>query len=157
MRSEFEPDAKRRAGVAIVVEHRDYRLADDERDVALDAVAQALDAMPVRVAARSEVNQDVASLDLDRERAHVVRPRIECAAAMQVEARMMPVTSANAVLDAAATERKAHVRASIVDVENLSSCVKHHNEVLADVRGEASFGFEVGKRCGGNPAGDRFN
>jgi hypothetical protein len=109
------------------------------------------------IARRAHIDQHLAAFDPSRERANVVGPLVESAAGVQIEARMMPVTSENAVLDAAATERKAHVRASIVDVENLSSCVKHHNEVLADVRGEASFGFEVGKRCGGNPAGDRFN
>src|SRR5262249_30795795 len=45
----------------------------------------------------------------------VVRPQIEGGAAAQVEAGMMPMAGENAIFDAAAVERKAHMRAAVVE------------------------------------------
>src|SRR5215207_3928440 len=57
---------------------------------------------------------------LDRTGRDIVGPKIEGAAARQVEARVMPMAGQDAVLDAAAIERKAHMRAAVVKGENAS-------------------------------------
>src|SRR3984957_13633895 len=150
VRPELESDPKRLARIAGLSEHRDYRLADDEREVALDAVAQALDAMPMRVAARTEIDPDVAAFDLDRERAHVVRPRIERAAAMQVEPRVMPMAGEDAILHGAAIEGKAHVRASIVHGEDPLGRVEQRDYMAVQIDGHAASLRQVGERCGAN-------
>src|SRR6476659_7312038 len=47
--------------------------------------------------------------DLDRTTRHVICPQIECAAACQFEAGMVPVAGQDAVLNAAAIERETHM------------------------------------------------
>src|ERR1700722_15859116 len=106
--------------------------------------------MPVRIAARIEIDPDVAVFDLDRERAHVVRPRIECAPAMQVEARVMPVAGEDAILDGAAIKRKAHVRASIVDGEDSFRRVEQRDYMAVEVDGDAASFRQGSDRCGAN-------
>src|SRR5713226_6792235 len=88
--AEFESDPKRLARVAAVVEKSDHRLADYERDITFDAVAEPLDPMSAQIAMLRKIDKYVAAFDFHREGAHVIRPLIECAAAMQVEARVMP-------------------------------------------------------------------
>jgi hypothetical protein len=52
--------------------------------------------------------------DLDRAGRHVVGPRVERAAACEIEPRVVPVAGQDTVLDAAALERKTHMRTAIV-------------------------------------------
>jgi hypothetical protein len=50
---------------------------------------------------------------------HVVRPQVEGRPAAQVETGMVPVAGENAILDAAAVERKSHVRAAVVERDHV--------------------------------------
>jgi len=77
---------------------------------------------------------------------------VEGATAVQIEARMMPVAGENAVLDGAAIEWEAHMGASIVDCENFTGAVENRDDVITEDYGEVSFAFQLGERCGGNPA-----
>src|SRR3954466_6013973 len=61
------------------------------------------------------LHPDTAVTYLDREGRYVIRPEVECASAFQVEARMMPMTVQDTVLDASPLERKAHVRATVIE------------------------------------------
>src|SRR5262249_61806744 len=60
------------------------------------------------------LHPDVTIAHFDGADWYVVRPQIESAAAFEIEASVVPVTGQDAVLDAAALEREAHVRAAII-------------------------------------------
>ncbi len=51
----------------------------------------------------------------DRTQWHIVSPEIECRAAAQIETGVVPVAGEDAVLNAAAVERKPHVWATVVE------------------------------------------
>src|SRR5215831_5888203 len=54
---------------------------------------------------------------------HVVCPQIEGAATREIEAGVVPVAGQGAVLDAAAIQGKAHMRAAIVEREDMTFVV----------------------------------
>src|SRR6478672_8627056 len=70
----------------------------------------------------SRRHPDFALNDADRAQRHVVRPEIEGRAAPQIETGMMPMAGEDAILDAAAVQRKAHVRAAVVQCDHLVAC-----------------------------------
>src|SRR6478609_3292800 len=57
--------------------------------------------------------------DFNPTQRHVVGPEIKSRAAPQIETRMVPVAREDAVFDAAAMERKAHMRASVVERDHV--------------------------------------
>src|ERR1700687_2545115 len=61
--AEFEADPKRLARLAAVVEKSDHRLANNQRDITLEAVAPPLDTVSSQIAVRLEVDKDVAAFD----------------------------------------------------------------------------------------------
>ena len=79
------------------------------------------------------LHPDVAVAQLDRADRYVVRPQVEGAAAFEIEAGVVPVTGQDAVLDAAALEREAHVRATIVERENAAAVVDDEDRTMATV------------------------
>ena len=70
---------------------------------------------------RSGRHPDFALDDADCAQGHVVRPEIEGRAAPQIETGMMPMAGEDAILDAAAMERKAHVRAAVVERDHIAA------------------------------------
>jgi hypothetical protein len=58
---------------------------------------------------------DIAVTYLDRNGRYVVRPEVECASAFQIEARMMPMTGQDTILDAPLFEREAHMGATVIE------------------------------------------
>jgi hypothetical protein len=91
---------------------------------------------------------DLSIAHLDRTGRDIVSPEIEGAAARQIEARMMPMTSEDAVLDAAAIERKAHMRAAVVDRVHLFPYDEETDRVLVDVNNQPPSGAQLGERGG---------
>src|SRR5271166_4785863 len=82
------------------------------------------------------LHPDVAIAHLDREDRYVVRPQVERAAAFKIEASVVPMTGQDAVVDAAALKREAHVRATIVECEHAPAVVDHENRAMAAVHNE---------------------
>ena len=78
----------------------------------------------------NRVDPDDAVLEGDLEAQHVVREQVEGTAALQVEARVVPVTGQDAVAHAAAVQREAHVRAAVVDRVDLA-LVREHGDAPA--------------------------
>jgi len=75
--------------------------------------------MPCRIAVTEDrPHPDFAITHLCRASRHVVCPQIEGTAAREIEAGVVPVAGKGAVLDAAAIQRKAHMRAAIVERED---------------------------------------
>src|SRR6478609_10000715 len=68
--------------------------------------------------AKEGSHPDFAVTHLDRAGRHVVCPQIEGTATREIEAGVVPVAGQGAVLDAAAIQRKPHMRAAIVERED---------------------------------------
>jgi predicted component of type VI protein secretion system len=84
-------------------------------------VVEPLPLMADRILRWRQVDEDVVSLDLDREAAQVVGPLVERAAAAEVEARVVPVARDDPVLHRPAVQREPHVRAAVVDRVHLAA------------------------------------
>ena len=61
------------------------------------------------------LHPNFAIAQFDREGRNVVGPQVKSAAAFEIEAGVMPMAGQDTVLDGAAIEWEAHVRASIVE------------------------------------------
>src|ERR1700730_13504610 len=81
--------------------------------------------------------------DLDRTSRHVICPQIECAAACQFEAGMVPVAGQDAVLNAAAIERETHMGAAIVEREDVPTLMHEQDRATAAVQDKSAFGFQL--------------
>src|SRR6185503_20918312 len=77
------------------------------------------------------LDPDLAVAHLDRTSWNVIGPEIEGAAARQIEARVMPMTGQDAILNAAAIERKAHMGAAVVEREHPSPIIDHQDRGMA--------------------------
>ena len=114
-----------------------HGLGDDEAEVVGEAVRKPL--TPVRGGigmTERGLHPDVAIAHLDRADRYVVRPQVEGAAAFEIEAGVVPMTGQDAVLDAAALEREAHVRATIVEGEDAPAVVDDEDRTMATVHNE---------------------
>jgi hypothetical protein len=99
-----------------------HGLGDHEAEVVGKAVLEPAPSMARGIGlAEGGLDPDLAVTHLGRTGRDIVGPEIEGAAARQIEARVMPMTREDAVLDAAAIERKAHVRAAVVEREDAST------------------------------------
>ena len=88
-------------------------------------------------------NPDLAIAHFDRTDWCVVRPQIEGATALKIEAGVMPMTGQNAVLDAAALERKAHVRATVIEREDAPVVVYDEDRAMATVHNEPALRLQL--------------
>ncbi len=132
--AEIEPLAKGHDGIGFAAfEQRDYRLCDYQRDIPFQPVAQPLRLALEEIALLGEIDPYDALVDAHRKRAHVVGPLIEGTPGREVEARVMPVAGQDAILDAPAIERDAHVRASIVHREDSPARVEQRDHVAIEV------------------------
>ncbi len=123
-----------------------HSLRDHEPEVVSQAVVEPT--APVTrgvVMAERRLDPDLSITHLNRTGRHVIGPEIERAAARQIEARVMPVTGKYPVRDAAAVERKTHVRASIVEREHPSAVVDHQDRGMATMQHEATLGLQLGE------------
>src|SRR5262252_766041 len=80
---------------------------------------------------------------LDRANRYVVCPQVEGAAAFEIEAGVVPVTGQDSVLEAAAFEREAHVRATIVESEDAPAVVDEKDGTMATVHNEPPFRLQL--------------
>ena len=87
---------------------------------------------------------------------HVVCPQIEGTAAREIEAGVVPVAGQGAVLDAAAIQWKAHMRAAIVEREDTIFVVDDQYRSMRPVHDQpplrlqllqAARAHEIGGRC----------
>jgi hypothetical protein len=86
---------------------------------------------------------DVSIAHLDRADRNVVRPQVEGTAAFEIEAGMVPMTGQDAIGDAAALEREAHVRATIVEGEDPPMVMDNENRTVAAVHNEPPFRLQL--------------
>ena len=74
---------------------------------------------------------------------HVVGPQIKGAAACQIEASVVPVAGQDAILDAAAVERKPHVWTAIVECEDALTVVNHEDRTMRPAHDEPPLGLQL--------------
>ena len=79
------------------------------------------------------LHPDFAIAQFDRKDRYVIGPKIKGAAAFEVEAGVVPMTGQDAVVDAAALEREAHVRAAIVDGKDTAVVVENKDRTMITV------------------------
>ena len=89
------------------------------------------------------LHPDFAIAHLHRAHRYVVRPQIEGAAAFEIESGVMPMTGQDAVIEAAALEREAHVRAAIVESEDAPAVVNDEDRTMAAVQYEPPLRLEL--------------
>lgn len=114
-----------------------HGFGDDESEIVRKAIRKPL--TPVRRGigmSKRGRHPDVAIAHLDRAARHIVRPEVECAAALQIEAGMVPVTGQDAILDSASLERKARVWATIVQAEDPPAVVDDEDWTMATLYNE---------------------
>jgi len=117
-----------------------HGLGDDEAEVVCEAILKPL--TPVRggigITERG-FHPHFAIAQFDREDRYVVRPQIEGAAAFEIEAGVVPMTGQDAILDAAALKREAHVRTPIIEGEDAPVVIDDKDRTVIAVQNKASF------------------
>jgi hypothetical protein len=73
---------------------------------------------------------------------HIVRPKIEGAAARKIKSRVVPVAGQNAVLDAPAVEWEAHMRTAVVEGKELTPVFDDQNGAMRTADDEPPFALE---------------
>ena len=86
---------------------------------------------------------DLAAAHLYRADWRVVRPQIEGAAAFEVEAGVVPMTGQDPVLDAAAVEREAHVRAPIVERKDPPAIIDDEDRTMGAMHDEPTLRLQL--------------
>src|SRR5215207_7278049 len=105
--------------------------------------------------AERRLDPDLAVTHLDRTGRNVIGPEIEGAAARQIEARVMPMTREDAVLDAAAIEWEAHVWAAVVEREHASPVINHQDRGMPAMHHEPTLGLELAQAARAHKVGGR--
>ena len=82
---------------------------------------------------------------------------IEGAAAREVEPRVMPVAGDQAAFDGAAVEREAHVRAAVLDREDVVAVREHDDGERPDLREQLAPLAELGDRSGADAHGNHLS
>jgi hypothetical protein len=97
---------------------------DDKAEDMRKAVVEPLAPMRSRIeVAKDGPHPDFAVTHLGGAGRHVVCPQIEGTATREIEAGVVPVAGQGAVLDTAAIQGKAHMRAAIVEREDTTLVV----------------------------------
>ena len=93
--------------------------------------------------ADQNLDPNLVAAHLDRKDRSVVRPQVEGATALEVETGVVPMTSQDAVLDAASVERKTHVRAPIVEGENAPVVEDDEYRTVGSVHNEPTLRLQL--------------
>jgi hypothetical protein len=121
-----------------------HGLCDDEAEIVGEAFRKPRTPMRGGIGMTERgLHPDLAIAHLDRADRHVVRPQVEGAAAFEIEAGVVPMTGQDAVLDAAALEREAHVRATIVEGKDVPAVVDDEDRTMGAVQDDPPLRFEL--------------
>ena len=130
----------------------EHRLGDHEAEIVRHAVAEAAAPVAGRIGeAAFGGDPDLAVLDPRPGGRHVVGPQVERAAAFEIEAGMMPVAGEDAVLDAALVQRKAQMRAAVVERMHLALLVDHQERAVPPPDHHPAARFQIVERADVNP------
>ena len=87
------------------------------------------------------LHPDVAVTHLNREVRYVVRPKVEGASAFQIEARMVPMTGQDTILDAPPLEREAHVGTTVIEGADVPAIVDDEDRTVVTTHNEPPVAF----------------
>ena len=133
-----------------------YRLGNDKAEVVGEAVVEPSTPMRCRIGvAERGLHPHLHVTHFDGTGRHVVGPQIEGAAACKIEAGVVPVAGQDTVLDAAAVERKPHVRTAIVKRENAPAVVNDEDRTMRPAHDELPFGLQLLEAARANEVRDR--
>ena len=132
-RAEIRADSQRNSIVRIHSVQPQYRLGDHQANVVLQRVLETLRPAHRLVSlGRRWVHPHLAVIGHRHwERPHIVGERVECAAARQIKARVVPVAGQDAVLHGSPVQRKSHVRTSVVHCEYSLTMSEHCDSMPA--------------------------
>ncbi len=146
--AEVEAGAKDLDPARVGLQEGDRRLRKHERNVPLEPVAQPLALVRDRAGRRAQIDEDIVAVELDREPPQLVGPLVERATRAEIEARVMPVAGEDPVADGAAVERKAHVRATVVDRVHRVALTEQADRLPVEVDDEAPRRAQLRQRRG---------
>jgi len=117
--------ANQRAVIGALAAEPQHRLGEDETDIVLQPLAQAIApvGLGVRVTRPGMDPNGAIIPQLDWSGRDIIGPQVEGAAAGKVKAGMMPMTGQNPVPDRAAVKRKTEMRATVVEREDTAPVV----------------------------------
>ena len=114
-----------------------HAFGHDKTEVVCQALRKALTPVCAGVGMSERgLDPDLAIAHRDRADRHVVRPQVKGAAAFKIEASVVPMTGQDTVFDTAAIERKAHMRAPIVEREDAPAVVNDQDWAMATMHNE---------------------
>src|SRR5262249_55535823 len=137
-RPEVEALAERPGRGLASFEEPDDRLGQDQGNVTLETVPQPPLQVGLWVVPRRRVHPHLAVAGLRGAGAEV-----EGAAGGQLEARVVPVTGQDTVLDGAPVQGKAHVGAAVVNGVNLLAPDEECEGASLDVDGQTACGLDI--------------
>lgn len=133
-----------------------YRLGNDKAEVVGKAVVEPSAPMRCRVSiAERGLHPHFQVTHFDGTGRHVVGPQIEGAAACEIEASVVPVAGQDAILEAAAVERKPHVWTAAVKREDAPAVVNHEDRTMRPAHDEPPFGLQLLEAARANEVRDR--
>jgi hypothetical protein len=141
--TEVEPGAERLGGVFTFAKQADGRLGQNQRDVSLQPILEALTPVGQRVFPWSEIHPHLAVTDLHREYACLVGELVECTTALQVEAGVVPVAGQDAVLYGPSVQREPHVGAAVVHGVYPAVVEEERERTTVDADGKAACGAHI--------------
>src|SRR6516164_5281501 len=109
-----------------------------------EAVVEPLAPMRSRIrVAEDGPHPDFVVADFGEAGRHVVCPEIEGTATREIEAGVVPVASQGAILDAAAIQRKAHMRTAIVEREDTTFVVNNEYRSMRPVHHQPPLSLQL--------------
>src|SRR3954464_8467416 len=91
------------------------------------------------------IDPDLIVGNFDRKDTHIVSEEIECTAAGEIEAGVVPVAGQDAVTHRAAIQRKAHVRTAIIDRIDLIAVEEEYDGMPIDPHRKRSLAAQIGE------------
>src|SRR5262245_23209765 len=112
--AEVQADTEWFNRIDTLIQQVDDGLCDNEWNISLESVPQALALMSTCISTQRQVHPNHRIADLHREDGYVVGPLVERSAAGQVETGVVPMAGQNALFDGSTVQREAHVWAPVV-------------------------------------------
>ena len=140
--------------IGMVTAQPEHRFGDDEPDIVLQPLPQAVAPMIIAVGVARPPAHPHGSVvpQFHRGGRDVIGPEIERPAARQVEAGMMPVAGQNAVLDRTAVKREAEMRAAVIERVDASLIMYDQQWARPAARDGHTLGLQLLQSCDVDPA-----
>ena len=149
--------ANQRGMVSTTAAETQNCLGEDKAYIVLQALAQAITPMHLTVGvARPRANPKRSVVpDLDGGGRNIIGPEIKGPAAGEVKARVMPVASQNPIFDRTPMERKAKMRTTVIEREELAPIMYDEQRARAAADDGHAPRFQLPQCAGAHPTVSR--